>query len=263
MNKNLRNSIASDMHALITDDRIIGNTLAAKLREYGVSADVCLPKPDIMLSRLSAVPAELTLYSCISGDHSRDYRNIRELRLEKPELKIVCAVYTSDNTVMNSCFDAGADACIVLPTDIERCAEIIVSQLIHEKGSRLPVIEEYLRHYGISDNNRGFEFLSRCMLMIIDEPPLIRHIVEKVYWEVGRQCGTTGSNVDRMLRHLAESAVKSGALINMTSCAIGSERPNNKTMLKALCKSFMYWYSWNSSRTLALSYSANWSDTLG
>jgi hypothetical protein len=67
----------------------------------------------------------------------------------------------------------------------------------------------------------------------------------------------------RMLHYLAESAVKNGAMINMTSGTIGSERPSNKTMLKALCKSFMYWYSYNSSRTLALSYSANWSDTLG
>lgn len=67
-------------------------------------------------------------------------------------------------------------------------------------------VSEELMAIGISPGLLGFGYARDAILMVCNEPKLIRAITKSIYPKVAEENGTTPSRVERAIRHSVERA---------------------------------------------------------
>ena len=67
-----------------------------------------------------------------------------------------------------------------------------VTQIIHELGIPASIV--------------GYRYVRYAIMLVVHEPSLLNHVTKRLYPEVAKAFGTTGSRVERAIRHAIETA---------------------------------------------------------
>lgn len=72
-----------------------------------------------------------------------------------------------------------------------------------DANARIEIIT-ILNRLGISANLKGYEYLKCALAECLENPDLSGEITKRLYPSIAKQCGTTGSRVERAIRHSIE-----------------------------------------------------------
>ena len=168
---------------------------------------------------------------------------IAEIKREYPEIKVIVADLTADNSQHRKLFSAGADRCLVMPFPLDRIA-VAVTESIKGCGydDVITMIPEFLASYGFQRNLDGFDYLAYAMELCILSPSKLTGIVAGLYHEIADHFSTDWTRVERSMRNLANKAEISGAFRRMTD-GLFSDKPTNYEMICGACDAFALRYN--------------------
>lgn len=101
-------------------------------------------------------------------------------------------------------------------------------------------ISSVLGRMGIPASIRGYHFLRSAIMMAVEKPELLSGITKGLYPDVGKEYKTTGSKVERAIRHAIESAWKKNgrAIYFEVSGCFFSEKPTNGQFIADMTEYF-------------------------
>ncbi|OQB23879.1 MAG: Stage 0 sporulation protein A [Firmicutes bacterium ADurb.Bin182] len=137
----------------------------------------------------------------------------------KPEV-IVLTSLSNQSTVQRAC-DYGASYFIAKPFSVEVLYKRILDIFeVREKSEPIKIpnqelsisdhVSSLLLKTGISPKNKGYQFLSHAVNIVIKEPELINSLTKQLYPRIAEFFNTKPSNVERAIRHSIETAWANG-----------------------------------------------------
>ena len=101
-------------------------------------------------------------------------------------------------------------------------------------------VSEYLQHYGIQPNLRGYFFLRTAVLMYIEDDTVLTRIRTGLYPEIAEKYRTTPQRVESSMRNAIESAWKNRISGNKLNDIRGSnEKPSNTEFISSATEKVM------------------------
>lgn len=97
-----------------------------------------------------------------------------------------------------------------------------------------------LSRMGISASIKGYHFIRKAVLMAVEDPEVLVGITKGLYPDIAKQYKTTGSKVERAIRHAIESGWKKNAPQVYFEAAgfLPSEKPTNGQFIAVLSEYF-------------------------
>lgn len=207
--------------------------LTEALAQAGVKADICTDSPE-KAAAMAAKKAYGALILSLQGSSEHSLRRLHSFSEKLPEMKIFVLDYYGRYRLNQEFIKAGAYRTITMPTAFGRAARIIADHLLSGDSENIPYIADFLRRYGFRDDSKGFEFLCRSVEIVLEDQASLKGIVKNVYTKVGEDMGTSYNSVDRMIRYVAENALKDGVLDRLSG-TVNTERPTNQNFLRIIC----------------------------
>ena len=100
-------------------------------------------------------------------------------------------------------------------------------------------IQEKLLKIGIMPNVKGYRYWVKAILLVKKDPSLQESITKGLYPKVAKEMGTTGTRVERALRHAIEMAYNQGnEEYKKIFGYCGDRKPKNSEALVVLGMSF-------------------------
>ena len=95
-------------------------------------------------------------------------------------------------------------------------------------------VSEFLRNVGIPANIRGYRYVRCAIMMAYNNPEYVEAITKILYPEVAKKFGTTGSRVERSIRHGIEVAWLRADIEELSSIfnwSINKGKPTNSEFI--------------------------------
>ena len=156
-----------------------------------------------------------------------------------PYATVIAAVYTNIRSIITK-FPAVRNLRLaVMPISSGRLAMIAADHTKRNRGIGIqPDIADYLRVKGFDAKLRGFTPVCTAVEMCVREPWRLHDIMNAVYDDAGRRCGSDGRTAERLIRFMSSDVCKRGF-----SAAISrgeqTGRLTNNELICALCDSFI------------------------
>lgn len=152
---------------------------------------------------------------------SLDGLGILEQISRMPESKPKCIVVSSisHDNVAQSCMTLGAEYFMVKPVSLESLTDRVLTlcstaiqnlkaPLVMQKSNRSMevIVTDIIHEIGIPAHIKGYQYLRKAIMMVIDDLEVINSITKELYPTVAKEYNTTASRVERAIRHAIEVA---------------------------------------------------------
>ena len=104
------------------------------------------------------------------------------------------------------------------------------------KNIVLSAARDLLYQLGITPNYAGFDLAAHAVLLCIEQPRYLEQVTKWLYWDVARECGTTGAAAERNIRTVSRIAWQTRRPLLEALARRPLERPPKNTQLL----SFLY-----------------------
>lgn len=137
--------------------------------------------------------------------------------------KIVVVTELTSEILIVKAYKMGVYNYLIKPVDANQMLQALtsVSNNIAVRRSIMcrHNIEEYMNKIfasvGISANIKGFQYLKEGVTKVMRNPTMINSLTKKLYPAIGEKFDTTGSKVERAIRHAIEVACNRGKMVNL------------------------------------------------
>lgn len=151
---------------------------------------------------------------------------INEIRRKAPKIPVIAVVTALNNVQMvKQATDAGADCCMLKPTNPEQLENRLIN-LLNEpvKSQRLSAgessnanslefqITNIIHNVGVPAHIKGYQYLRSAIMMTVEDSEVINSVTKVLYPSVAKKHLTTSSRVERAIRHAIEVAWDRGDL---------------------------------------------------
>lgn len=141
----------------------------------------------------------------------------------KPEMKRAAIQLTVCPGVCNA--ENPDEACELCQYKHEQdCADLLQRELLsHLKKAQEPEVQskkdqldlkarvtQIIHELGIPASIAGYRYVRYAIMLVVQEPEMLNHVTKVLYPEVAKHFGTTGSRVERAIRHAIEVAWERG-----------------------------------------------------
>lgn len=156
----------------------------------------------------------------IKNNYMSNLKQISDLVVEKPEVKIMLVGGGSEELMASTAFKFGVSYAIMRPYDVED----IVKRVIDMNESPIIINEDYankaknaviereasaiLNSTGILPNLKGYKYLKDAIIMGCRDVSVLEAVTKFLYPEIAKQNNTNAERVERAIRHAIESAWK-------------------------------------------------------
>lgn len=158
-----------------------------------------IEKPHVLIMDLT-IENSMTLLSCVQP--------------KEPPLKILAVFRTSDGVFLPTVPEPRSGVYDETDTQIRHLADCISTSFQQElppDSMNDPELEarvsRLLRRMGVPTHVKGYGYLQKAILMVMQDPSIMSRAVTKVlYPDIAKRYGTTAGRVERTMRHAIETA---------------------------------------------------------
>lgn len=138
-------------------------------------------------------------------------------KIRSNDIDLVCIVYSgvSNENLINNAFQSGADYYIISPatseasikSQIERAIRINKGEIEENVESLdiLKIITDLLIQLGTKPKLKGYHYIRRAVVLAVEDPTILNNITKQLYPTIAKENNTTGTGVERAIRHVIET----------------------------------------------------------
>ncbi len=190
--------------------------IIAYMEKLGIEVVTCEAEDKDIYHRIDVEQPDLFVLQSVTN-YVYELRFMKYLNDEYPALNKMCLVFERMKWIKDFFRTAGADRVFNIFDVHPAITAVTIGETAEQpKGSVRPDIAHFMRIFGFREDTKGFEYLIDCVELVMQDEFRIHSVIKDVYGATAEKYGTTSTNVDRMIRHLANCAGDADVIRTLT-----------------------------------------------